>query len=234
MFKKLTIAGAMSTLLILGACGGANEEASTNSQSTEGNSSNQETSNNQEETKQEESKEEDDGNTVLEKVGEIEKSNGTKAELLALFDGEQSVFDGDFSVKINTVKVIKIIEATPEAIQAIEMNAMVDSGTLEVPFTYLQTEYTVQNNTGKPIMWNQFEQTVVGKKQIDSLMNDFMVTAEEPSGTILSDTEYNGTQAILIDDTDVDSIRYKASTVYDDESYTELEASKEIKVELER
>ncbi|WP_347549931.1 hypothetical protein ABFG93_20990 [Pseudalkalibacillus hwajinpoensis] len=232
MFKKITIAGAMSTLLILGACGGANEEASTNNQGTQG--TNQESSTNQETKKEEDSKQDDDGNTVLEKVGEIEESNGTTAELLALFDGEQPVFDGDFSVTINTVKIIKITEASEEAIQSIELNAMMDSGTLETPFTYLQTEYTVQNNTGKPIMWNEFEQTVVGKKQIDSLMTDFMVTAEEPSGTILSDTEYKGTQAIMIDNTDVDSIRYMAGTVYDDESYTELEKGKEVTVELER
>lgn len=218
----------MGATLILGACGNS-EDASSGNTNTNANAS--------EHQKQEEPKEKEaakgDDNTTLDTIGEVEDHDGVKAELLGLWNEGQAVHDGDFSVTLNSVKLIEFQEMDEEFRQGIMMMGGMDD--LEIPAQYLQVDYTVQNNTENAVWWNDIDHILYGKKQIDVMMNDFIHTDEEPTDTILAGTEYNGTVGVIVPDSDAENVKLSFSTIYQEgDSMAIVEETKELDVSLNR
>ncbi|MDQ0481098.1 hypothetical protein [Guptibacillus hwajinpoensis] len=219
----------MGAILVLGACGSNESQGNT---STNANSS---ANDSNEEVKQEEPKDEaaeDDGNDTLDTIGEIEENEGVKAKLLGLWNEGQPVHEGDFGVTLNSVKLIELQEIDEEFKQGIMMMTSTDE--LETPAQYLQVEYTVQNNTDTAVWWNDIDQILFGKKQIDVMMNDFIMTNDEPTDTILSGTEYNGTVGVLVSNPDADNVKLSFSDVYTEEGMDTVAKTKEVDLTLNK
>jgi hypothetical protein len=212
VIRKGMLVTALGATLILGACG-SDEDTSNNT----ANNSSENSKETQEDAGQDQSKKEDKGNGKLTKVGEIDENEGGKAKLLGIYNEETQVFDGDFNVKLKDVKLIEMQKIDDEFKMGLEM--LTGKEEIEVPFTYLQVSYEVKNNTGTKIMWNELTNIVAGGRQYDALMNDFILSEEEPTDSLFDGAEYTGTVGIMVENPEkIKDIKLVFGTAYDENS----------------
>lgn len=206
-----------SLLIVLTGCAGNNAD---NNDSTKQSDKNEKQENNRVSSQEE-----------LDEVGEWYQDEDGKMTVIAV-GTEDPTFTGkgvDYTIR-NTmiVRMENLSEDLKEAIQFA-------TGKESIPdqMNVLLTTMDKKNKLDEPIEFTGIHTAVLGTKQIDVILNDFAYNENEGS-TMQGGVEMTDNIAIMLDETDVDQVRFIVSSAFRNSDFEDVDDEHEVVVNLKK
>lgn len=206
-----------SLLIVLTGCAGNNAD---NNDSTKQSDKNEKQENNRVSSQEE-----------LDEVGEWYQDEDGKMTVIAV-GTEDPTFTGkgvDYTIR-NTmiVRMENLSEDLKEAIQFA-------TGKESIPdqMNVLLTTMDKKNKLDEPIEFTGIHTAVLGTKQIDVILNDFAYNENEGS-TMQGGVEMTDNIAIMLDETDVDQVRFIVSSAFRSSDFEDVDDEHEVVVNLKK
>lgn len=206
-----------SLLIVLTGCAGNNAD---NNDSTKQSDKNEKQENNRVSSQEE-----------LDEVGEWYQDEDGKMTVIAV-GTEDPTFTGkgvDYTIR-NTmiVRMENLSEDLKEAIQFA-------TGKESIPdqMNVLLTTMDKKNKLDEPIEFTGIHTAVLGTKQIDVILNDFAYNENEGS-TIQGGVEMTDNIALMLDETDVDQVRFIVSSAFRSSDFEDVDDEHEVVVNLKK
>jgi hypothetical protein len=174
-----------------------------------------------EQKKVENTKKDQDGNIILDTVGQVAKSDQATAELIKIKEVNQTLNVAPIKVTITNLKIIKLTNISDAMKKSIE--ALYDKPEITEPVYYIQLRYTAENTSDKNISWNGIHRIVTDKgEQLDPNLNflstkfdhEFFgkITQEDQFGLMLSPDKWDISNVKLIFNESNDDSTYETIT----------------------
>lgn len=206
-----------SLLIVLTGCAGNNAD---NNDSTKQSDKNEKQENNRVSSQEE-----------LDEVGEWYQDEDGKMTVIAV-GTEDPTFTGkgvDYTIR-NTmiVRMENLSEDLKEAIQFA-------TGKESIPdqMNVLLTTMDKKNKLDEPIEFTGIHTAVLGTKQIDVILNDFAYNENEGS-TMQGGVEMTDNIALMLDETDVDQVRFIVSSAFRSSDFEDVDDEHEVVVNLKK
>lgn len=198
--KKVLVGGILAVALLVGCS--SNNTASNTTQKNK-----QDPPKQADQKKVENPKKDENGNIILDKVGQVAKSDQETAELVKIKEVNQTINIAPIKVTITNLKIIKLTKISDDIKKSIE--SLYNKPEISEPVYYLQLHYTAENTSDKNISWNGIHRIVTDKgEQLDPNLNlipskfdhEFFgkVTQEDQFGLLLSSDKWDISKVKLI------------------------------------
>jgi hypothetical protein len=212
-FSKILLSGVVVGGLLTGCS--SNEEAST--EKTE------ETKPAKQEDLIKKPKKDENGNFILEEVGQKAKSEQATAELLKIKKVNETVDIAPLKVTVKDIKVIKLTDINSDMAEMIGFNTdtQVDP---KKGFTYVQISYDAENTEEKNIDWYDLMNVVTDKgEQIDGQLKDFIIDDSDSDSQFLGKVKKEFTDGFILKDGDINKVKLVFGYTQDiDNEYAEI------------
>jgi len=202
-------------LLILSACGNDQSESAANADENDPIAE----------------KESENNDKTLSEPGQTIEEDEYTVELIKAKEVNQEVDLSPLNVLIEEVKVIKYRDMKDSFKEYVETYS---PSTIEDEAFYIQLTYTAENTEDKNIQWAGLRNIVTDQKeQIDALaLTDFLIDDADTDQDFYGEVIKNFTDAYIIENGDINSIKLIFTGVDDAETYETLSESTEIEIEL--
>jgi hypothetical protein len=224
-----------SFVLISALLMGCGSETASNETKEEPKSADQKEVSNKEEKKDDipEVKKDENGNSILETVGQKVKEDGVTAELLKIKAINETIDISPIKVTVEDIKLIKLTDLTDEEFRS-GLEYMTEQKITEEGFTYFQVQYTAENTVDKNIEWYELMNVVTDKgEQIDAQMVDFISDADESDSVFYGKVKKEFTDGFYIKNADVSKIKLIFGESMDADSYDTITAQQQVEYSFE-
>lgn len=221
--KKIlsSIIGSGVLMLLLSGCGGSEESSNKAVEKKD-------PPKQAEQKKVENPKTDEEGNVILDQVGQKTKDASATAELMKIKKVNEVVNIAPIKATVHDIKVIKLTDLSDDMKQQIEY--MTDKKAIE-PVYYIQISLTAENTSDKNIAWNSLHRVVTDKgEQLDPnqsiLMSNFdteflgKVTQEDFYGMVLGKGKEDIHKVKLVFNSSADNDTYEDITPEQQVEYT--------------
>jgi hypothetical protein len=219
--KRLLVLIGMT--LLLSACGSndSNDSASSKPKEEPKKAEQKEVSNEPPKVEKDEN-----GNQILEIVGQKAKSDSATAELLKILTVNQTVNIAPLAVTVNDIKIIKLTEMADDLKQGIEL---MDGNPVGDEITYVQLRYNVENTEEKNIDWYGLTNLVTDKgQQIDAISKDFLIDDSDTDSKFLGKVKKEFTDGFVLKDGDISKIKLIFGSSMDADNYQDITPEQQV------
>ncbi|RFU64459.1 hypothetical protein [Bacillus sp. V59.32b] len=179
-----------------------------------------------------EPKKDDEGNTILEIIGQKAESKDVTAELLKIKEVNETLEIAPLTVKINNLKLIKLSNMSDDYKSDLEY--MADANSVGDEVTYIQVSYEAENKEEKNIEWYDLMNVVTDKgEQIDGQMKDFITTDDEMESEFLGKVKKEYTDGFMVKNADINKVKLVFGYTTDSTSYDEITPEQQVEYTFE-
>lgn len=176
----------------------------------------------------------ENGNYVLEKVGQVVKDDQGTAELLKIRKVNETVDISPIKVTIKNIKLIKLTNMQHYMAEDISTNLgrKIDP---KKGMTYVQVQYTAENTIDKNIGWYDILNVVTDKgEQIDAQPHDFIYDDADSNDEFIGKVKKDYTDGYVLKDGDINKVKLIFGYSEDrDNNYNELTGEQAVEYQLQ-
>ena len=180
-----------------------------------------------------EPRKDENGNYVLEEVGQVVKDDQGTAELLKIKKVNETVDINPIKVTIKNIKLIKLTNMQQYMADDISTNLgrKIDP---KKGLTYVQIQYTAENTSDKNIGWYDILNIVTDKgEQIDAQPHDFIYDDADSNDEFIGKVKKDYTDGYVLKDGDINKLKIIFGYSEDrNDNYNELTGEQTVEYEL--
>lgn len=224
-FQKILIAGVLVSGMLAG-CNSAEDISGSNEPKEEAKQAAQE-------PKSQEVKKDENGNYILEEVGQIVDTGDHKAELMKIREVNETVDIAPLKVTVQDIKVIKMSDISEESLIDFAYMVGEEEAAIKDGFSYIQVKYTAENTSDQNIEWYDIMNVVTDKgQQIDAQMDDFIYSDEEGSSEFIGKVKKEFTDGYLLKDEDINKVKLIFGYTMNADNYEDITPEQTVEYEL--
>jgi hypothetical protein len=229
VFKKVTF-GALSLALglSLAACGSDAQETSSSNSDTK----TEETKPAEQKDVKNEPKKDENGNYVLEEVGQKATTDGATAELLKIKKINETINIAPLKVTLKDIKLIKLTDISEEMKNALTLyDITVNDGQ---PLYYVQVQFEAENTEERNIEWYDLMNVVTDKgEQIDGQLKDFIADDSEMDSVFLGKVKKEYIDGFGVKDPEISKVKLIFGNTMDSDSYEDITGKQQVEYSFE-
>ena len=220
LFSGLLVAGLMA------GCSSAEDVSGSNQSKEEAKPAAQE-------NKNKDIKKDEEGNFILEEVGQVVEADGHKAELMKIREVNETVDIKPLKVTVQDIKVIKMSDISEESLVDFSYMTGEEEAAIKDGFSYIQVKYTAENTVDQNIEWYDLMNIVTDKgQQIDAQMDDFIHADEDVSSEFIGKVKKEFTDGYMLKDADINKVKLIFGYTMNADNYEDITPEQTVEYEL--
>lgn len=223
MFKRFVLSTVLLVFVgVLGACG-SNEGSSSSEPKEEAKPAEQKEVSN----KPSEPTKDENGDYVLEEVGQKATTEGATAELLKIKPVNETINIAPIKVTVKDIKVIKLTDLSEDMRNGLTLyDIKVNEGD---ELNYVQVQFQAENTEEKNIEWYDLMNVVTDKgEQIDGQLSDFISDDADVDSQYLGKVKKDFTDGFVVKNADINKVKLVFGSTIDSDSYEDITKEQQV------
>lgn len=221
-YSKLIIFGIIAGLLLSGCSDSSTQNAKTPEEDSKP-AAQTPKSKEKEENDISEPTTDEDGNTILEEVGQVANSEAGSVELKKIKIVNETVDISPMKITVQDIKVLEMTDVDPEFAESLTWQADTDLNKVKDGFSYVQVRYQAENTTESNIEWYDLMNVITDQgEQIDAQMKDFLVDDADMDSEFIGKVKKDFVDGFILKTADVKSIKLIFGSTMNADSYEDI------------
>lgn len=222
--------------IVLGlvACSSSGETTSSEPKEEPKQSEQKEVSNDKKESEVPDVKKDENGNYILDTVGQVVKEpNFATVELMKIKDINETIDIEPIKLTIEDIKLLKLSDMSEEAKLDLEIFT---TESLPEEVNYIQIKYSSENTEEKNIDWYGIDKVVLSNgQQLDAISNDFIVNDDDMDSIFYGKVKKEGFVGLIYkgNPEEITSAKIILSDSVDADSYDTITDQQQVEYDLE-